>query len=181
METLSTYGHPMGLVSHGTFQYSAPKLLPRYPGTFGCKVHRTFQAILVGFRVGCQNFGAFFRETLKTSRGFSIEIRYIEGGQCCPPIFLTSTKQHATKKRILVVNWISESLSKDTLLAMLMLKKIETLVLTTKEARNNLWRANLFFHAIIREPTWTHSDVQREKNLFFLVLNWNGECCTPLH
>ena len=48
---LSTYGHQMGLVSHGTFQKSAPKFLPSYPGTVGRKVHRTFQAIFVAFFV----------------------------------------------------------------------------------------------------------------------------------
>ena len=51
LQTLSTYGHQMGLVSHGTFQKSAPKFLPSYPGTVAWKVHRTFQAILVAFWV----------------------------------------------------------------------------------------------------------------------------------
>ena len=51
LETLSTYGHQMGLMSHGTFQKSAPKFLLGYPGTVGSKVHRTFQAILVAFWV----------------------------------------------------------------------------------------------------------------------------------
>ena len=83
-----------------------------------------------GSRAGCQNFRAFFRATLKTSGGFSIEICYIERGQCCPPIYLTSAKQHAKKKRILVLNCNSESKSKDALLAMLMLKKSEMLALT---------------------------------------------------
>ena len=57
-----------------------------------------------GAPAGCQNFRAVFRATLKTSGQFSIEICYIERGQCCPPIYLTSAKQHATKKRILVLN-----------------------------------------------------------------------------
>ena len=61
-----------------------------------------------GSRAGCQNFRAFFRATLKTSRRFSIEICYVERGQCCPPIYLTSAKQHAKKKRILVLNWNCE-------------------------------------------------------------------------
>ena len=56
-----------------------------------------------GSRAGYQNFRAFFRATLKTSRRFSTEICYIERGQCCPPIYLTSAKQHAKKKRILVL------------------------------------------------------------------------------
>ena len=43
---LNTYGHQMGLVSHGTFQKLAPKILPNYPGAVGRKVHRTFLAIL---------------------------------------------------------------------------------------------------------------------------------------
>ena len=51
LETLCTYGHQMRLISHGTFQKSAPKFLPSYPGTVGWKVHRTFQAILVWFWV----------------------------------------------------------------------------------------------------------------------------------
>ena len=45
-------------------------------------------------------------------------------GPCRPPIHPTSRKQYAKKKRILVLNWNSESISKVTLLAMLMLKKI---------------------------------------------------------
>ena len=81
-------------------------------------------------RAGCQNFRAFFRATLKTSRRFSIEICYIERGQCCLPIYLTSAKQHAKKKRTVILNWNNESISKDTLLAMLMLKKFEILVLS---------------------------------------------------
>ena len=60
--------------------------------------------LFFGSPAGCQNFGAFFRGTLKTSRRFSIEICYIERGQCCPPINLTSAKQHAKKKRKLVLN-----------------------------------------------------------------------------
>ena len=51
LETLSTYGHQMGLISHGTFQKSAPKFLPSYPGSVGCNVQRTFQTILVAFWV----------------------------------------------------------------------------------------------------------------------------------
>ena len=130
LETLNTYGHQ--IVLHGTFQKSAPKFVPSYPGTVGWKVHRTFRAILVAFWVPSwlPNFRAFFRATLKTSGQFSIEICYIERGQCCPPIYLTSAKQHAKTKRILVLKWNSESISKDTLLAMLMLKKFEILVLT---------------------------------------------------
>ena len=50
-EMLNTDGHQMRLVSHGTFQKSAPKFLLRYPGTVGWKFHRTFQAILVAFWV----------------------------------------------------------------------------------------------------------------------------------
>ena len=50
-ETLSTYGHQMGLVWHSTFQKSAPKFVPSYPGSVGWNVHRTFQAILVAFSV----------------------------------------------------------------------------------------------------------------------------------
>ena len=125
--TLSTYGHQMGLVSRGKFEKSAPKFVPSYPGTVGWMVHRTLQAILVAFgpRAGCQNFGAFFRATLKTSKLVSIEICYLERGQCCPPIYLTSAKQHAKKKRRPVSNWNS-----DTLLVTLMLKKIVRLVLT---------------------------------------------------
>ena len=88
-----------------------------------------------GSRAGCQNFQPFFRATLKTSRPFCTEICYIERGQCCPPIYLTSAKQHAKKKTILVVNWNNESILKDALLAMLMLKKFEILVVTNREAR----------------------------------------------
>ena len=64
---------------------------------------------------------------------------------------LTSTKQHAKKKRILVLNWSSESISKDTLLAMLMLKKFEIPVFNTRKARKKLWRASLYFHPSVRE------------------------------
>ena len=46
---LSTYGHQMRLVSHGTFQKPAPKFLLGYPGTVGRKVHRTFLAMLLAF------------------------------------------------------------------------------------------------------------------------------------
>ena len=110
LEMLSTYGHQMGLVSHGIFQKSAPKFLPSYPGTVSWKVHRTFQAIWVVFesRARYQNFRAFFWATLKTTRRFSIAICYVERGQCCSPIYLTSAKQHAKKKRILVLNWNCE-------------------------------------------------------------------------
>ena len=51
LEMLSTYGHQMGLVSHGTFQKWAARFLPSYPGTVAYKVHRTLQAILVAFWV----------------------------------------------------------------------------------------------------------------------------------
>ena len=54
-----------------------------------------------GSRAGCQNFRAFFRATLKTSRRLSNELCHVERGQCCPPIYLTSAKQHAKEKRIL--------------------------------------------------------------------------------
>ena len=83
LETLSTYGHQMGLVSHGTYRNSK-----RYWLRFGS-------------RAGCQNFRAFFQATLKTSRRLSNELCHVERGQCCPPIYLTSAKQHAKKKRIL--------------------------------------------------------------------------------
>ena len=84
-------------------------------------------------RAGCQNFQAFFRATFKTSKRFSIEICYIDRGQFCPPIppiYLTSANQRAKKKEILVLNWNSESICKDTLLPVLMLKKVEILVLS---------------------------------------------------
>ena len=51
LETLSTYGHQMGLASRGTFRRWAAKILPSYPGTVGWKAHRRFQAILVAFSV----------------------------------------------------------------------------------------------------------------------------------
>ena len=51
LETPSTYGQQMGLVSHGAFQKSAPKFRPSYPGTVAWKVNRTFQAISVAFWV----------------------------------------------------------------------------------------------------------------------------------
>ena len=76
-------------------------------------------------QAGCQNLRAFFRATWETSRRFSFEICYVERGQCCPPIYLTSAKQHAKKKRKLGLKWNS-----DTLLATLMLKKFVRLVLT---------------------------------------------------
>ena len=85
-------------------------------------------SLCFGPRAGCRNFQAFFQATLKTSRRFSIEIYYIERGQCCTPIYLTSTNQHAKKKTILVLNWNSESISKDTLL-------FERPLLTNTEAR----------------------------------------------
>ena len=123
-----------------------------------------------GSRAGYQNFRAFFRATLKTSRQFSIEICYIERGQCCPPINLTSAKPHAKKKRILVLNCNSESISKDTLLAMLMPKKFEIPVFTTREARNKLWRASLYLQPSICGLKWTHSDVQGRKTCPYLSL-----------
>ena len=63
-----------------------------------------------------------------------------------------------------------EAISKDTLLAMLMLKKFEIPVLTTREARNKLWCASLCFQSIIRELKWTQSDVQVKKTCPYLSL-----------
>ena len=89
------------------------------------KVHRTFQAKLVAFWVASwrPKLRSIFLGNFETSKRFCIEICYVERGQCCPTIYLTPTKQRAKKKGILVLNWNSESISKHTLSAMLMLEK----------------------------------------------------------
>ena len=43
-------------------------------------------------------------------------------------------------------------------------------MLTTREARNKLWRASLYFQPIIRELKWTKSDVQGKKTCPYLSL-----------
>ena len=55
LETLSTYGHRMGLVWHGTFQNWAPKFLPSYSGMVRgrCIEHSKRYWLRFASRVGC--------------------------------------------------------------------------------------------------------------------------------